>query len=341
MSVAPTQFNGPVLTLADQRGDLGALLRLRLAATVETMERELAPTSAPMRELIVHVERYRGKMLRPTLVHLAAMAAGGATPEHDKAAAVVETIHLATLVHDDVLDDAEIRRQGQTINALRGNEAAVILGDYLIASAFHLCSSIEDQSVALRVGEVTKTLCEGELLQLHHREDFELSEDDYYRIIERKTASLIELSAELGAKLAGADRKTVAKLAEFARWLGIAFQVRDDLLDLMGDQPVVGKDLGKDLDKGKMTLPVIHHLQSADAETRLSTLALLDDLAHGRSQDRSAMQAVLASTGSIKAAEEAARDCLDRARACLDDLPETPARALLDDLAEEALRRDH
>ena len=341
MTTAPAQFNGPVLALADRRGALGEVLRERLAATVVVMERELAGASGPMHDLVVHVERYRGKMLRPTLVHLSGLAAGGLTPGHDMAAAVVETIHLATLVHDDVLDDAEIRRRGRTINALHGNEAAVILGDYLIASAFHLCSAIEDQGVALRVGAVTKTLCEGELLQLHHRDDFDLSEEDYYRIIERKTASLIELAAELGAALAGADERVRSALGRFGRWLGIAYQVRDDLLDLMGEQPIVGKDLGKDLDKGKMTLPVIHHLRHAGADERARTLDLLGELAAGRPHDRAPMQAALRSTGSIEAAQASASACLGKARACLAELPETPARGLLDDLAEEALRRDH
>lgn len=341
MTTASVQFGGPVLALADRRGALGEILRERLTSTVAVMERELAPSSAPMRDLVGHVERYRGKMLRPTLVHLAAMAAGGCTPDHDKAAAVVETIHLATLVHDDVLDDAEIRRRGRTINALQGNEAAVILGDYLIASAFHLCSSIGDQGVAMRVGSVTKTLCEGELLQLHHRDDFDLEEDEYYRIIERKTASLIELAAELGARLAGADERVCKALAGFGRWLGVAFQVRDDLLDLMGDQPVVGKDLGKDLGKGKVTLPVILHLRNVDPAERARTLAMLDDLAHERTTDRAPMQAALQASGSIVAAQAEARKCLEKARASLADLPETPARALLDELAEEALLRDH
>ncbi|MCB9838287.1 MAG: polyprenyl synthetase family protein [Phycisphaeraceae bacterium] len=340
MTTAPTQFGGPVLALADQRGGLGGVLRDRLASTVVVMERELRTAGGPTLDLVAYVERYRGKMLRPTLVHLAGLACGGLSPEHDIAAAVVETIHLATLVHDDVLDDAEIRRRGQTINALHGNEAAVILGDYLIASAFHLCSSIADQSVALRVGEVTKLLCEGELLQLHHRDDFDLELDEYYRIIDRKTASLIALAAELGARLAGADDETVRALEGFGRWLGIAFQIRDDLLDLVGEQPVVGKDLGKDLDKGKMTLPVIHHLRNADAGQRASTLGLLERLAHGQSRDRDSMRSALEATGSIDAAKEAAREHLDRARKSLRGLSESPARGLLDELAEEALRRD-
>lgn len=341
MTTAPAQFKGPVLDLADRQGELGEILRQRLAATVETFERELAPGSAPMRDLVRHVERYRGKMLRPTLVHLAAMAAGGHTPDHDKLAAVVETIHLATLVHDDVLDEADTRRQGATINALQGNEAAVILGDYLIASAFHLCSSIDDQGVALRVGEVTRTLCEGELLQLHHRDDFDLAEPEYFKIIERKTASLIELAAEQGARLAGADEKTCAALAGFGRELGIAFQIRDDLLDLVGDQPVVGKDLGKDLDKGKVTLPVIHHLKHATPDQRSDTLRLLSDLATGKAHDRIPIQTALHMTGSIEAAQHAAATRLETARAYLAELPETPARALLDDMAIEALKRDH
>jgi len=340
MTTAPAQFGGPVLDLADRRGAIGATLRARLAATVGVMERELGSSSAPMAGLVRHVEKYRGKMLRPTVVHLSGLAAGGLTARHDTLAAVVETIHLATLVHDDVLDDAETRRRGRTINALHGNEAAVILGDYLIASAFHLCSSIDDQRVALRVGEVTRTLCEGELLQLHHRDDFELSEEAYFEIIEKKTASLIEVAAELGARLAGADEGVCEALGGFGRWLGVAFQIQDDLLDLIGEQPVVGKDLGKDLHNGKVTLPVIHHLRRASPEARARTLAMLDDLAHGRGGDRGGVTGALRSTGSIEAAQRVAAECLERARGCLSGAPDGPATGLLRAVADEALRRD-
>ena len=158
--------------------------------------RQLDSTIEPVAALCRYLERYRGKMLRPTLTLVSGLCASGRedagaiTDDHVTIAAVVEMIHMATLVHDDVLDEASIRRGGQTVNALAGNEAAVILGDYLISRSFHLCSQLATQDTALRIGEITSTVCEGELLQLHHRGNLELDEETYFKIIDRKTADV-------------------------------------------------------------------------------------------------------------------------------------------------------
>lgn len=317
-------------------------------------------------DLCARVQRYRGKMLRPAMTLLSGMAAAPApdtppTQEQARLAAVVEMIHVATLVHDDVLDEASVRRSKPTISALRGNEAAVILGDYLISAAFHLCSFLDDQRVALRVGEITGRVCEGELLQLHHRHDLTLDERTYRAIIERKTASLIGVACELGAGFSGADEAARGRLRAFGVKLGVAFQIQDDLLDLTGDERVVGKSLGKDLEKGKLTLPLIHHLRVAGGDRRAGSALLLKrvwrgELGHDEEPHAGAgastavatatdlrreVRAALESTGSIAFAADAARRAVEEAKAALAAQPDSGARRLLFDLADAVPSRNH
>jgi octaprenyl-diphosphate synthase len=315
-------------------------------------------------DLCARVEQYRGKMLRPTLALLSGLAINErdalAEPSDSPItlAAVTEMIHVATLVHDDVLDDAAVRRQRPTISMLHGNEAAIILGDYLISSAFHLCSSLDNQHVALRIGQITTRICEGELLQLDHRHDSGLDEKTYYEIIERKTASLIGVACELGAMFAGADLELQRRLFDFGVKIGVAFQIQDDLLDLLGDERIVGKSLGKDLEKGKLTLPLIHHLSTADETRRARSLALMaglwgdEQLACQRSEPsrstavaeltdvRSEVRSALDETRSIEYASDSARSAVETAKSSLDALPDTPARRLMLDLADAVLDRD-
>src|SRR5688572_19238581 len=164
---------------------------------------ELRSDLACVNTLVKHVSRFRGKMLRPSLVFLAGKACGELSDAHTVIATVVEMVHMSTLVHDDVLDEAELRRKGATINHLRGNEAAVLLGDYLISHSYHLCSSLDSQLASRTIGRTTNIVCEGELLQIDNRNNFDLDEQTYLKIIDRKTASLIAASCELGARLAG------------------------------------------------------------------------------------------------------------------------------------------
>src|SRR5207253_2087061 len=159
--------------------------------------------------LVKHVSRFRGEMLRPTLVLLAGKASGELLDAHITLATVVEMVHMSTLVHDDVLDEAELRRKGATINHLRGNEAAVLLGDYLISHSYHLCSSLDSQFASRLIGRTTNELCEGELLQIHNRNNLELDEETYLTIISRKTACLTATCCLLGAKMSGASEGIV------------------------------------------------------------------------------------------------------------------------------------
>lgn len=319
------------------------------AAVTTTFDRHLRCELPAVAQLTRHVEGYRGKMLRPTLVLLGALAADPRAPfreEHATLGAVCEMVHMATLVHDDVLDEADTRRRAATLNHLHGNEAAVILGDYLIAGAFHLCSTLPGElgrRACLAVGRASMVMCTGELLQLWHREDFSLDEPTYFEIIDRKTAELISTACELGARAADAPEPIAQALSRFARLAGLAFQIQDDLLDLTGLESIVGKSVGKDLEKGKPTLPLIHHLFHASPRERGETLALLelacDEDAPNRAHAAAAIAQRLAESGSIDHAREEALSLVARAKRALAPLAPSPARLALGAMADAVVSR--
>ena len=252
-----------LLFMNPQLADFAECIGSELADVERRFTDELTCDLKCVASLVKHVNRFRGKMLRPCLVLLAGKAVGSLSDAHITLAAVVEMVHMATLVHDDVLDEAELRRKGATINHLRGNEAAVLLGDYLISHSYHLCSTLDSQFAARLIARTTNTVCEGELLQIDNRGNFDLDEETYFQIITRKTASLCATSCLLGAKYANADDYQQRQLELFGLSLGIAFQIQDDILDIVGETSTVGKTLGIDIEKGKMTLPMIHFMQHA------------------------------------------------------------------------------
>lgn len=287
-------------------------------------------------ELCDRVKRYRGKMLRPALLLLSARACGKRTEEHLTLAAVVEMVHMATLVHDDVLDDADVRRMTRTINRIEGNEAAILLGDYLISHAFHLCSSLDSQYASRLIGATTNTVCEGELHQVCHRGDDELAPEQYLEIITRKTAVLTAACCRLGAYYADADTTTIEALERYGLSVGIAFQITDDILDIVGAEERMGKTLGRDLEKHKLTLPVIHCLQQASPEMRRKLCA---HLAAPR-PDRKLLSGYLQSTNSIDFSLHAARGHVESAIKMLDHLPASDARDSLQQMARMILERE-
>src|SRR5688572_17316066 len=277
--VARCSYNPPPNMMQTALSTLTECIAPQLAAVDRLFREELNSDIACVNTLVKHVSRFRGKMLRPMLVLLSGRAVGGAVAEltdaHVTIATVVEMVHMATLVHDDVLDEAELRRKGATINHLKGNEAAVLLGDYLISHSFHLCSSLESQFASRAIGRTTNCVCEGELLQLDNRNNLDLGEETYLEIIERKTASLCATCCLLGATFAGGTPRQVEALETYGRCVGTAFQIQDDILDVVGDPAAVGKTLGIDAAKGKMTLPLIHFMRSAPAEHRALLRSLL------------------------------------------------------------------
>ena len=314
---------------------------------------ELASDLPCVNALVNHIERYRGKMLRPTLALVSGMAASpdtdGSSPRSSDAlhviATVVEMIHMATLVHDDVLDDAETRRRGDTVNQLRGNETAVMLGDYLISHAYHLCSSLGEPDVSRMIAASTNVVCEGELLQLANRGNWDLEETVYFDIIRRKTASLCATSCAVAAVVQGAEPGVADALYAYGEKLGVAYQIVDDLLDLMGEEGMVGKTLGRDLSQGEMTLPMIHFQQHAASPQRQRMQTVLGDDARKRSNGTTgpeglcAVRELIRETGSLDYARQWSETLVGEARASLMVLPDTPARQLLADMADTVLTR--
>ena len=219
-------------------------------------------------EMIGQLGIFRGKMLRPTLVLLCGRACGPLNHQHHVIAAVIEMVHLATLVHDDVLDEAQSRRGGVTLNALHGNETAVILGDLMFSHVFQLCSSLDSQTFGRLISSATNAVCGGELWQLHNRGNYELTEQSYIDIITCKTASLMSLCCHLGAAAAGMPEAACRLFNSFGLNLGIAYQIVDDVTDLVGDEDSAGKTLGTDLVLEKITLPCIHFLQNASPDDK-------------------------------------------------------------------------
>ena len=252
---------------ADQIGRKLAALYAPIAAELAESERifaaELGSQHPFVQQLVDHCADFKGKRLRPALVLLTAKAAGTVTADHPVLAAVVEMIHTATLVHDDILDESTIRRHAATVNAEWGTESAVLMGDYLFTHAFHLAASLATTRACRWIGRATNLVCEGEMQQVYHRGNLDLDEDAYFAIIRGKTAELIAVSCQLGAHYAGASEAVVRALEEYGRDLGVAFQIADDVLDLMGEERATGKSLGTDLEKQKVTLPLIRALNVA------------------------------------------------------------------------------
>jgi octaprenyl-diphosphate synthase len=279
-----------------------------------------------------------GKRLRPALLLLTAKAVGrSATRDHITLAAVVEMIHTATLVHDDVLDEAQMRRHLATVNARWDNEASVLLGDFLFTHAFYLASTLDSVLGCRLIGRATNIVCEGELRQKGSRGNFLIGETEYLEIIEAKTAELTAVSCRLGALFAGAAENIVEELDGFGRDLGIAFQIADDLLDVLGEEHTTGKSLGTDLEKQKPTLPIIRALELSRGADRQAIL----DLVGGDDRRPELLAPYLERYEAIEYARQRAQSFADRARRRLDVLPKSPARDVLAATTEFVVSRSN
>jgi len=316
--------------------DLYTPIRGDLRIVEQIFDDELACDLDFINDMCDRVRSYRGKMLRPALLLLSARACGDLSPAHHTLAAVVEMVHMATLVHDDVLDEADERRRQPTVNTINGNVAAVLLGDFLVSHAFHLCSGPSTRQAAQKIGATASTVCQGELLQNYHRGADRLTEADYLDIIRRKTGALTATSCELGARYAGADETVIIGMHAYGLSAGTAFQIVDDILDVIGSPGMIGKTIGRDLAMGKPTLPTIHCLRKA---TRQTAASLREVLAGDVPYDRRRLREWLDETGSIDYAASVAADLVSDARRQLDMLPPSDARSCLDALAEFIVHR--
>ncbi|MDH5642338.1 MAG: polyprenyl synthetase family protein [Nitrospira sp.] len=311
-------------------------IRGELDRVEQRYRHELSSDDPYISNLLEYIEDYSGKKLRPALLLLSGRACGELNDDHVLLGVVAEMLHTATLVHDDILDEALLRRKRASINALAGNEVSVLLGDHIFSHAFEI--SLEaSSSFGAKVfsGAMAKT-CFGEIMQVHNRNNFDLNEADYMRIIEGKTAELYAASARIGAHCAGASPQLDSAFYDYGMNLGRAFQIMDDLLDLLGEEALVGKTLGSDADKGKPTLPLIHHLQSCDEKGRKRAL----EVAKGGAERRAELIALLRTTASFKYAAGKARSFIDEAKGRLALLGDAPLRPLLEETADFVLSRE-
>jgi octaprenyl-diphosphate synthase len=313
-----------------------------IAADLEEVERILARTlknpHPRVAEVVEHVRHYRGKRLRPMLLLLTARACGRVTPAHHLLGAVVEMIHTATLVHDDVLDGARVRRRVATVNAVWGTQTSVLLGDYLFTHAFHLASTLDDVRACRLIGAATDRVCEGELCQVLERGNLELTEEQYFDIIDGKTAELTACCCQLGAVYSGAAPEVVQALTRYGRCVGLAFQIADDVLDLIGEEKTTGKSLGTDLEQQKMTLPLIHLLSEGDERLAARVRQILSAADNHK---REALRPCLIESGGLDYARRRAEELAGQARAELTCLPPSTCRSILEALTEQVVHRNH
>ncbi len=302
----------------------------------EVLRDELRSDYPFVDRLARHGFRLGGKRMRPALVLLSAKASGTLAAEHLVLAAAVELIHTATLIHDDVLDEAAIRRHVDTVNARWDNETSILLGDYLFARAMRMVSSLDGTFACRAISEATQTMCEGELRQIASRGDYDLSEEGYLEIIASKTAALTACCCRIGAHYAGASPEACETLTRFGRHLGVAFQISDDLLDVLGDEATVGKSLGTDLVKQKSTLPLIRLLGEANESDRAEVMAVLSSSGNHHQE---ALRPWLERSGAIAYARNQALQYTRLAAETLGGLPPTPGRDVLRGLADFVVTR--
>ena len=240
-----------------------------------TMRRELSGDSPFVDEVIRYGFQLGGKRLRPALVLLVGKSLGSVDSNHYRTAAAMEIIHTATLIHDDILDGARFRRHLETVNCRWDSTVAVLAGDVLFTKAMQLTTLSDDIFEYQTVAEAIRITCEAELQQVGTKRNFDLTEEEYFSIVSGKTATLISCCCKLSAYFSKADDSTVKSFAMFGEKLGIAFQIVDDILDLVGEEDVAGKTLGTDIIEGKLTLPMIHYLRSANSTDVDGMLSLL------------------------------------------------------------------
>ena len=279
-----------------------------------------------------------GKRIRPALVLLMSKAWDYRGTEHHKLAAVIEFIHTATLLHDDVVDESDLRRGRQTANAMFGNAASVLVGDFVYSRAFQMMVSVNNMRVMQILADATNVIAEGEVLQLMNMHDPDVTEERYLQVIRSKTAKLFEAATELGSLIAGASEKDIVAAAEYGRSLGTAFQLIDDVLDYSGNAQDIGKNVGDDLREGKPTLPLIYLLQHGTAQQRELVRACI---AEGDEAHFDEILTAITQSGALEYTRQKAELASQQAAAAIAGIPAGPYKDALLELSAFAVRRNH
>ena len=304
----------------------------------QLIEHSLHSEVVLVRQLSTYIIHGGGKRLRPMLHLLAARAAGYDGEHHYTLAAVIEFIHTSTLLHDDVVDESAMRRGRQTANALFGNAASVLVGDFLYSRAFQMMVSAGSMRVMEILADTTNIIAEGEVMQLLNCNDPDTTEARYMEVIRCKTAQLFSAAGRLGGALADAPPAIEEALAAYGMHLGNAFQLMDDVLDYEADPDKLGKNIGDDLAEGKPTLPLIHAMRHAAPE---QSALIRHTIEHGGAEHLEAVLEVIASTGSLAYTSRLAMNEVEHAISALAILPASPYRDALESIARFAVERDH
>jgi octaprenyl-diphosphate synthase len=313
-----------------------ALVRDDLEATNREILERLRSDVVLINQLGSYIVGSGGKRLRPILVLMASRAFGYNGPHHIHLAAIVEFIHTATLLHDDVVDASDLRRGHSTANSVWGNEAAVLVGDFLYSRSFEMMVEVGNMRIMEILAHTTNTIARGEVLQLLNCHDPETSEERYMDVIRSKTAKLFEASSRLGAVISGQAEPIEAAMAAYGRHLGAAFQLVDDTLDYGRHNPELGKNIGDDLAEGKPTLPLIHAMQHGNEQQRQLVREAIEQ---GGLERIDAVVDAIESTGSIAYTARRAEDEAALAKQALSVVPDSPFRQALFDLAHFSVHR--
>ena len=319
-----------------QLNDIRALVASDLAAVDAEIRRQLASDVVLVNQVGDYIVGGGGKRLRPLLVVLAARAAGAKDSAHVPAAALIEFIHTATLLHDDVVDDSARRRGRETANEAFGNPASVLVGDFLYSRAFQMMATLDSAAIIRVMADATNTIAAGEVMQLMNSGDPDTTEIRYLEVIYRKTARLFEAGAQIAAIVAKAPSPVEAALTRYGKHLGIAFQLIDDALDYRGDADELGKNGGDDRAEGKPTLPLIHALKHGDASAAALIRAAI---AQGGTEEQAPIRAVVERSGGLDYTAQLAQNEAQLAEEALADVPASPYREALAGLARFAVSR--
>ncbi len=321
------QLDGIKALIADSLDKVESLLNNQLDSPVQLIK-----------EISTHLIDAGGKRIRPILVLLTSKAYGNQQHTDITLAAAIELIHAATLLHDDVVDNSQLRRGRKTANAVWDNAASVLVGDFLYSRAFQLIVDIESQEILQMLAGATNTISTGEVLQLQNRHNPHITEQDYLNVLRYKTGALFSAATQTGAILAYRPDEEVKLMANFGESLGLAFQLADDALDFSANPSALGKNLGDDLADGKMTMPLLHALKNADLNDQQT---IQDAIINGDTEALPILQNIIQKTNSIAYTLQVAESAIHEAQRCLQVLPPTPYKEALINLTDLIIHRSN
>lgn len=313
-------------------------LKDQMREVEERLNGDISATDKRLSDLVFHIGKIKGKRFRPALLLLSGQCSGTLIPQHIDLAVVVELIHTATLVHDDIIDEAMVRRHVETMNSKWGRKISILFGDYLFSRAYTILSALDSQMATIIMSQTINILCEGEMVQLLRCYDTEVTESEYLSIIEKKTASLCAASCKLGAISSGANKKQTEVLTNYGSKIGMAFQIIDDCLDVMGKEEEMGKPINLDTQSGKLTLPFIRLVNKIPTDRKESTLELI--FQNNSEDSKAAIAELLEEHEAVDYAYDTARQLVKKAQEGLSVIPDSIYKTSLLELGDYVVSRD-